>query len=69
MTTNNPANEYVITVPEAGARYFGIGRAASYCAANKGDIPTLRIGRRLFVPVPQLELMLGVQKVEMVCLT
>ncbi len=39
----------VYTVPEAG-RLLGLGRNAAYDAAKRGDIPTLRIGRRLLVP-------------------
>jgi hypothetical protein len=44
-----------LTVPEAGRRYFGLGRNASYEAARRGDIPTIRIGRLLRVPVVQME--------------
>jgi hypothetical protein len=44
-----------LTVPEAGRTYFGIGRNASYEAARRGDIPTIRIGRLLRVPVVALE--------------
>lgn len=48
----------VITVEEAGA-VLGIGRSAAYEAARRGDLPTLRIGRRLVVPTPALLRMLG----------
>jgi hypothetical protein len=34
-----------LTVPEPGRRYFDLGRNASYEAARRGDIPTIRIGR------------------------
>ena len=44
-----------LTVPEAGRVYFDLGRNASYEAAWRGDIPTIRIGRLLRVPVVQLE--------------
>ncbi len=44
-----------LTVPEAGRVYFDLGRNASYEAARRGDIPTIRIGRLLRVPVVQLE--------------
>lgn len=44
-----------ISVPEAGRRYFDLGRNASYDAARRGDIPTIRIGRLLRVPVVSLE--------------
>lgn len=37
------------TVPEAG-RMLGVGRSAAYEAARRGDIPTIRIGRRILVP-------------------
>jgi hypothetical protein len=47
-----------LTVPEAGKRYFGISRAASYAAAERGEIPTIKIGRLLRVPVRACEQML-----------
>ena len=47
-----------ISVPEAGKRYFGMSRGASYQAAERGDLPTIRIGRLLKVPVRALEQML-----------
>jgi hypothetical protein len=47
-----------ISVPEAGRRYFDLCRGASYEAAKRGDIPTIRIGRLLRVPVRALERML-----------
>jgi len=47
-----------ISVPDAGARYFGLSRNASYDAAKRGEIPTIRIGKLLRVPVRALERML-----------
>jgi hypothetical protein len=44
-----------LTVPDAGRRYFDLGRNASYEAARRGDIPTIRIGRLLRVPVVAME--------------
>jgi hypothetical protein len=44
-----------ISVPEAGWRYFGLSRNGSYLAAARGDIPTIRIGRLLRVPVRAME--------------
>jgi excisionase family DNA binding protein len=44
-----------LTVPEAGKRYFNLSRGASYAAAERGEIPTVRIGRLLRVPVRALE--------------
>jgi hypothetical protein len=47
-----------LAVPEAGRRYFGLSRNASYAAAERGEIPTIRIGRLLRVPVRALEQLL-----------
>ncbi len=44
-----------ISVPEAGRIYFDIGRDASYEAARRGDIPTIKIGKLLRVPVAAME--------------
>ncbi len=52
-----------ISVPEAGKRYFNLSRNAAYAAAERGDFPTIRIGRLLRVPVRALERMLdGVER-------
>jgi hypothetical protein len=47
-----------LTVPEAGRIYFDLSRNASYEAAKRGDLPTIRVGRLLRVPVIALERML-----------
>jgi Helix-turn-helix domain len=47
-----------LSVPEAGRRYFGLSRVSAYAAASRGEIPTIRIGRLLRVPVRALEQML-----------
>jgi hypothetical protein len=52
------AQPKTLTVPQAGRVYFDLGRNASYEAARRGDIPTIRIGRLLRVPVVALERML-----------
>jgi excisionase family DNA binding protein len=49
---------FTLTVPEAGKRYFGLSRNAAYDAAARGEIPTIRIGRLLRVPVRAMEQML-----------
>lgn len=48
-----------ISVPQAGKRYFGLSRNGSYSAAQRGQIPTIKIGRLLRVPVRALEAMLN----------
>jgi hypothetical protein len=49
------AETKTMTVPEAGRVYFKLGRQASYTAARRGDIPTVRVGRLLRVPVRAME--------------
>jgi hypothetical protein len=44
-----------ITVPDAGREYFGLSRNAAYAAAKRGDIPTIKIGKLLRVPIRALE--------------
>lgn len=44
-----------LSVPEAGRDYYGLGRNAAYNAAKRGDIPTIRIGKLLRVPIRALE--------------
>ena len=51
-----------VSVPDAGRRYFGLAKNASYAAAARGEIPVIRIGGRLRVPVCQLERMLEGEK-------
>ena len=46
-----------MSVPEAG-RYLGLSRNGAYDAASRGQIPTIRFGRLLRVPVSALEQML-----------
>jgi len=46
------------SVPDVGWRYFGLCRRASYAAAARGDIPCVRIGRTLRVPIAAVERML-----------
>lgn len=47
-----------LSVPDAGKIYFGLHRAASYAAASRGDLPVVRLGRTLRVPIAALERML-----------
>lgn len=47
-----------ITISEA-ARRLGLSRNSAYQAAKKGELPVLRIGRRLLVSVFALEQLLG----------
>jgi excisionase family DNA binding protein len=55
----NPEQRPTLTVPEAG-KLLGLSRPSAYEAAARGEIPTLRIGRRLLVPTASLLRMLGI---------
>src|SRR5437867_32493 len=48
----------VLTIPEA-ARRLRVGRNSAYEAAQRGELPVLRIGRRLLVPRVALERLLA----------
>jgi hypothetical protein len=47
-----------ISVPKAGRLYFGLERDAAYAAARRGEIPVIRIGRTLRVPIVALDRMM-----------
>lgn len=47
-----------MSVPEAG-RHLGLCRNSAYLAARNGEIPVVRLGRKLRVPVSALEKMLA----------
>jgi len=47
-----------ISVPEAGEIYFGLSKNGSYDAAARGDIPTIKVGKLLRVPVRAMEKLL-----------
>ena len=52
MTTK--PKRLTMTITEAAKR-LGIGRNQGYEAARTGQIPTIKIGKRLLVPVVALE--------------
>ncbi len=56
QTVDEPCK--TLDVPTAGRLYFGLSKNGSYLAAQRGDIPTIRIGGRRRVPVAALERML-----------
>ena len=42
-------------IPDAGYKYYGLGRSASYEAANAGLIPTIRVGNLRRVPIAAMD--------------
>jgi excisionase family DNA binding protein len=47
-----------MSVPEAGRLYFGLSRNGSYDAAKRGEIPTIRVGGKIRVPIAAMERLL-----------
>lgn len=60
LTVEELRNRPTVSVPDGGA-CVGLSRNASYEAAKRGDLPTIRIGRRVVVPTAPLLRMLGVE--------
>jgi len=46
--------------PQTG-QLLGLSRQSTYDAANRGDIPTIRIGRRILVPTAALARLLQLE--------
>jgi excisionase family DNA binding protein len=57
-TLPDPAAEPTVSVERAGL-LLGISRGSAYAAARSGDLPTVRVGRRLLVPSAALRKMLA----------
>jgi excisionase family DNA binding protein len=53
-TKSSPATMSI----EDAARELGIGRHTAYRCAKQGQIPTIRLGRRILVPRAKLEALL-----------
>ena len=46
---------FTMSVPKAGRKYLGLSRNGSYAAADRGELPTIFIGRKRLVLVRPLE--------------
>ncbi len=57
----NKALPPTISVEQAG-ELLGVSRRSAYRAAARGQIPTVRIGRRLLVPTQRLLDLLGLDR-------
>lgn len=53
-------DKQTVTVEEAG-RALGIGRGSAYEAVRRGELPAIRIGKRLVVPKAALERLLAAE--------
>ena len=63
-----PRYPMTISVPEA-ARRLGIGRNQGYECARRGEIPTIRLGKRMVVPLAAFDAMLAVRSKQQIVAT
>lgn len=56
MTRDNFPSTFTV---EEACELLGLSRSSAYRAAARGELPTLRFGRRLVVPSGKLLAMLG----------
>jgi excisionase family DNA binding protein len=54
---SRPNQRLTVSVEEAG-RLLGISRGHAYALVNRGEIPSLRLGRRIVVPLRALDRLL-----------
>jgi excisionase family DNA binding protein len=47
------------SVEEAGCEILGLSKCSAYAAANSGELPAIRVGRRWIVPRYALERLLS----------
>jgi excisionase family DNA binding protein len=59
MNDSDDIQPLTLTVEQA-AKLLGIGRSTAYELIHTGDIPSLRLGRRIVVPMARLAERLGV---------
>jgi excisionase family DNA binding protein len=59
MAIPDPAVQPTVTVEEAGDA-IGISRASAYEGVRNGEIPSIRVGRRIVVPTAALRRLLGI---------
>ena len=52
-------DKLIADAEEAGCEILGLSKCSAYAAANSGELPAIRIGRRWIVPRHALERMLS----------
>ena len=58
MTTSPDSQELTVSV-ETAAKILGISRNLAYTACRSGELPSLRIGKRIVIPRAAIERMLS----------
>lgn len=59
MAVPNPHETPTLSVEEA-AKLLHVSRVSAYNAVSAGEIPSIRVGRRILIPTAALLQMLGV---------
>lgn len=54
----NAGNKLVLNVDDV-ARLCGLKRSSTFDAVRRGDLPSIRIGRRVFIPISALARLLA----------
>lgn len=62
ITIEDLRHRATLTVDEYAA-LVGVSRGTAYIAVNAGEVPSLRVGRRVLIPVPAVLRSLGVADV------
>jgi hypothetical protein len=68
--TTVPEVRHLATIPlyaedrPNAAGLLGLGRQGAYESARRGELPTIRLGRRVLVPVSKLLALIGVDSGE-----
>jgi excisionase family DNA binding protein len=58
MNSGQVAPERRVATIDEVAKILRLSRIGAYAAAKRGDIPTIKIGRRILVPLAALERLL-----------
>lgn len=61
MTLDEALSQATISIPDAGAVFFGLARNGSYEAVKRGDIPVVVVGGKKRVPVAPVAEKLGLR--------
>jgi len=56
--SENSSERLTLTVNEAADK-LGISRAGAYAAAQRGDLPSIRVGGRVLIPRAQFDRLLS----------
>lgn len=59
MSAPSPIERKTLSIEDAAAR-LGVGRNSAYAAAKRGEIPVIKIGKRLLVLKDAFDRMLGI---------